>query len=373
MRKVFDLGVNIYFKILLHRILLLFLLTAMWINSHAEIHAKDPLKNVLEKLGAGVNLSHFEKYWAPYETTMAADLTPKLESIRAAGFSTVRLPVHFDMFLEDGQRFKEEFLIKIGNIYQTCIAKKLKLIIVYHYGKIQNNNTDAETARVIQLWTQLTRLFKGSGYEDLFFELYNEPTMDVWLWKYVINSMYPPLRREDPNRIFIVGGSNYNGISELLHLGKLDDNRILYTFHFYEPYIFTHQGAEWTKEKTYITGFPYPYKKRKMPELYYAPDGAQMEKDYQRYYREADPAYLEAKIGSALKECQQRGMPLICTEFGVIKGAPRKAKNNYLTDLTKILTNLHIPAMVWDYDDRFTITEEDGDLLSPIKKWIQKN
>lgn len=82
--------------------------------------------------------------------------------------------------------------------------------------------------------------------ENLFLELYNEPTTDMDIWKSTATTLVRELRKEDPERIFIIGGANYNGINELLNMGKLstDDGKIFYTLHFYEPYIFTHQGAD---------------------------------------------------------------------------------------------------------------------------------
>ena len=101
---------------------------------------------------------------------------------------------------------------------------------------------------------------------------------------------------EDKNRIYIIGGTNYNSLDELMQFGKINDDRILYTFHFYEPYIFTHQGAEWTKDKTYITGFPYPYQKNKMPFLPSFAKGTFVERDYEKYSSEATKAYLSERF-----------------------------------------------------------------------------
>ena len=326
----------------------------------------------MQRLSPGVNFSWYERYWESYETIMGKDFQPIIKQIDRAGFNTIRLPVHFDMFLESNNQFKTAFLQKLQSIYQVCAQRKLNLVIVYHYGKINEQNTDAELQRIIGLWKQLLDTFRGIGYDNLIFELYNEPTIDKWVWKYAIEKIVPALRNNDNNRFFIVGASNYNGANELLEMGRLGDDKTIYTFHFYEPYVFTHQGAEWTKEKTYITGYPYPYSARKMHRLKRADAGSLVADEYNRYPREANSEYLLERLTQILTDCKNAGIPVMCTEFGVIKTVPKKSKYNYFTDVTAIFTSLKIPAIVWDWDDRFTINYREGRSIKPIRKWVKR-
>jgi endoglucanase len=191
-----------------------------------------------------------------------------------------------------------ELIKKLQQIYYRCSQLNIKLIIVYHYGKLSNENIYSENDRIIRIWKQIITAMKANSTNNLFFELYNEPTTDMDVWKSSVTTLVRELRKEDPERIFIIGGANYNGFNELLHMGKLDvdDGKIIYTFHFYEPYIFTHQGADWTAEKTFITGFPYPYKAKKMPRLYNAPSDSQLYKDYFRIPKESTCEYLFERI-----------------------------------------------------------------------------
>ena len=102
----------------------------------------------------------------------------------------------------------------------------------------------AENQYIINLWTILTKKYFHQNDDLLFFELYNEPPhMSPDIWKNASQDMIKAIRKIDKNRTLIVGASNYNSIYELSRSTPLDDNNIIYTFHFYEPFFFTHQGA----------------------------------------------------------------------------------------------------------------------------------
>lgn len=326
------------------------------------------------KLGGGINLSLLEHTWENAEDLLKTDIEPKLKNIKHIGFKTVRLPVAFDMFLQpNSSNLQMQLVDKLGDTYNKCKMLGLKLIITYHYGKIYygSNNRYTERDRILWMWKQVQNKFRGMGYDDVFFELYNEPTEERKAWKEDATFLVNGLRWEDKERIYIIGGTNYNNADELLDFGKLADDKILYTIHFYEPFLFTHQGAEWAKEKTYITNVPYPYVKKKMPTIPDQAKGTTVEQDYFKYPAEGTKEFIALRLRRILDECKKKNMPLICTEVGVIDLADNKSRNQYLSDITSIMQALELPTILWDYDQKFAVVQPNGSPLKGIKSWLK--
>ena len=340
----------------------------------AKLNKQKSFQEIVKSLGAGVNISLLEHTWAAPEQLLKEDVSEKLKKISKAGFSTVRLPVAFDLFLQpNSSNLTPEILQKLQDIYNKCNALKLKLVITYHYGKLNPDNAYSEFERVAWLWKQVQKQFSNQGYDKLFFEIYNEPTLEPYKWKDIATKLVQYLRYEDQQRIYIVGGTNYNNIDELRELYKLPDDKILYTFHFYEPFIFTHQGADWTSDKSFITKLPYPYNSNKMPGMPDKAKGTVVEDNYKKYYHEATIDYLRQKISETKKWCDNNNMPLVCTETGVINSVNKKYRSNYLEDVTTVLLENQIPVMLWDYDQAFSISRSNGMPIKTVKKWIKKN
>ncbi len=326
-------------------------------------------------ISGGVTLSLLEHTWGKAEDLLKTDVTSKLQNIKKLGFKTVRLPVAFDFFLQpNSTNFQPIIIDKIGEIYNTCNSLQLKLIISYHGGKIYygSDNRWYERDRILWMWKQIQNKFRGMGYNQLYFEIYNEPSAERKAWKedaiYLVNG----LRQEDSQRYYIVGGTNYNNADELLDMGKLNDDKVLYTIHFYEPFIFTHQGAEWTKDKTYLTNIPYPYNKKKMPNLAKKAVGTQVEQDYAKYPAEGTKNFMLVRLRRIADECKKNNMTLICTEAGVINMADEKSRCLYLKDITDIFQELNIPLVLWDYDSSFSILQPGGKPIKGIKDWLKK-
>ncbi len=331
------------------------------------------LNEIKKNLGAGVNLSIFEHYWSTTDALYGENVSYKLNNISKSGFKTVRLPVAFDLFLQpNSYNVQPELLSKLKEIYTVCAENKLNLIITYHYGKLNNDNTYSETERISWIWKQMQRYFAGLGYNDLLFELYNEPTANNSKWKETITSIIDYLRYEDKNRIYIVGGVNYNSLDELKAMGKLPDDKLLYTFHFYEPFLFTHQGADWTNNKTNVRNLPYPYKKSKMPKEAFDQSTGHLNADFTNYPQEATNAFIVQRLVSIAQFCQQNNMPLICTETGVINLAGKKSRKHYLSDITDDMYQLNIQTVLWDYDQKFSIKRNEKKVLHFLTPWLKE-
>ena len=96
------------------------------------------------------------------------------------------------------------------------------------------------------MWNQIAEHYKNYG-ENLIFELLNEPNNNLTdsLWNKYIIECISNYREIDSNRTLIVGPSNWNSINSLEKLNLSKDNNLIVTIHYYFPFQFTHQGAEW--------------------------------------------------------------------------------------------------------------------------------
>ena len=83
-------------------------------------------------------------------------------------------------------------------------------------------------------------------FERLFHEILNEPEFkDAYRWYGVEAKLAAAIRRAAPRHTIIATGARWDNDEDLVFLEPLPDPNVIYVFHFYEPHIFTHQGATW--------------------------------------------------------------------------------------------------------------------------------
>ena len=64
-----------------------------------------------------------------------------------------------------------------------------------------------------------------------------------------------------PGVTLILSGACGSMIAGLEALDPIQDANVVYTFHFYEPYVFSHQGAPWMTSEPmyrYLNAVPWP-------------------------------------------------------------------------------------------------------------------
>ncbi len=166
-----------------------------------------------------------------------------------AGFDTVRIPVKWSGHADQDAPYTIEpaFMRRVQQVVDWALAQDLQAVLnIHHYDEMAQNPA-AHEARLIGLWQQIAAHFADYP-AALVFELLNEPntalTADRW------NALYPQLietvRASNPTRQIIFGPVNWNSLYALDELELPDDrSNLIVTFHYYEPFQFTHQGAEW--------------------------------------------------------------------------------------------------------------------------------
>ncbi len=107
--------------------------------------------------------------------------------------------------------------------------------------------TPAGADAYLTLWKFLAAHYAPRDPERVFYDLMNEPEInDATRWNAIQASAVDAIRTVDKQHTLIATGNKYAGIDELLLVTPLHDANVIYTFHFYEPFPFTHQGATWS-------------------------------------------------------------------------------------------------------------------------------
>jgi endoglucanase len=200
------------------------------------------------KLGRGVNLGNALE--APNEGEWGVTLQSEyFDLIKSAGFNSVRIPIRWSAHAAANAPYAiaTNFLQRVDWAVEQALTRKLAVVInIHHYDEIMIDPV-SHKARFLAIWQQLAAHYQNhSG--DLFFELLNEPNglLASDLWNQYLQEAIAVIRQTNPGRIIIVGPTfwYYIGALNTLEL-PAHDKSLIVAVHYYNPFQFTHQGAEW--------------------------------------------------------------------------------------------------------------------------------
>jgi len=199
-------------------------------------------------LGRGVNLGNALE--APREGAWGLTLKEEyFRLIKQAGFQAVRIPIRWSAHAEEKPPFEIDpaFFKRVNWAIDQALSRDLVVVInVHHYDEMFVDPAK-HLPRLVALWRQIARHYRQQP-ERLYFELLNEPhgALTSERWNKMIPQLLGAIRESNPQRVVIVGPGQWNGLRELDKLSLPEgDRRLIVTFHYYLPFHFTHQGAEW--------------------------------------------------------------------------------------------------------------------------------
>lgn len=317
----------------------------------------------------GINVSWLEHYWDTGALTTIKIRDADFALIRQLGFNTIRLPVDFEHFYLSASADQKNILMsRVDYMIKMCHSYKIKLILVNHYGNLSQKNFGQDTERLVRIWTYLARRYRYISTTNLYFELLNEPTIKDVYWLSAASRIVSEIRKVSPERTIVIGASNYNSIYELSRIKPLAHKNILYTFHFYEPFIFTHQGAEWVDKQVATTGIPFPYTEGMMPKMSKNAIGTGGEPNYNNYKNEGKAGSIRDKLQMVKQWSVKYNVPVICGEYGAYrKHISDDYIANYISTVRLELLRLDIPGIIWDYNQNFSLFKGSASMknLSP--------
>jgi endoglucanase len=220
----------------------------------------------VEPLGRGINLGNmleadqYEGNWG--EKIEEAYFT----LIKNAGFDTVRIPIRWSIRADQDYPYtiNPEFFNRVDQVIGWAKDQDLKIVInMHHYDEIFAD-PDGHKGRFIEMWRQISERYKNEDPDKFYFELLNEPhdQLTMTKWNSIMNDTIRMLRDEvGITHKLIIAGSDWGGASGLTGLSipaeELSKRSVIVTFHFYAPFNFTHQGADWVNP-TLPTGVAWP-------------------------------------------------------------------------------------------------------------------
>lgn len=198
------------------------------------------------------------------------------------------------------------------------------------------------------------------------FELLNEVRdVDPEDWNNLAAFAIEEIRKVNAERKIIIGSINWNDCDDLNTLRLYDDENIIYTFHTYKPFEFTHQrGVLQARTLYYNREMKYPSDDIERYREYF--DFVFGEKDAYPGLERMDKEYIRQSLEGAVAFVKAHPDKILwCGEFGTIRHADINSRENWMEDVISILNEYDIPYCVWNYlstpndGNRFSLVDDD--------------
>jgi len=302
---------------------------------------------------------------------LASYITPAdFKLVHDLGFDHVRLSIDPQPLIADAQQgtLRPEAIARLDATVKQITATGLVVVLDIHPegAFVKATETTVEgTQRFFAFWKSFAAHYASTNPEQVYFEVMNEPhDVDPYRWAGEQARAVAVIREEAPGHTIIATGEGYGGIDGLLELEPVRDENVIYSFHDYEPMVFTHQGATWSSDALKpLRGVPYPSSPENVAPLVAALTQTDTQAQLADYGKKHwDQAKMAARIGQAVAWARQRNVPLWCGEFGVFKNyAPAEDRDRWLADMRKTLEANDIGWDMWDYRGGFALaTVKDG-------------
>ena len=341
----------------------------------------------LDKLAKGINLSNWFNDFSDKNQFATRYNNGHFAQLKNAGFTYVRLPVGTSVLCTPNNIsvIQPANLALVDQAIRNITSAGLAVSIDIHaYTSVFESGLATDPVKRVafrQFWKNLATHFKKYDTTQVFFEVFNEPHIgaaqavagiDKNWWSPFQQQIIASIREAAPEHYIIAGAENWNNWYDLTLLKPYTSKNIVYNFHFYDPFTFTHQGADWVGYPyDQYKNIPYPASPQNMASLISAATTADMKNllswhGNQRYNIDS----MNYVVKQVYTWANRNGVPVICNEFGVYKkNVPADSRIRYLQDMRNTLTKYKLGWAVWDYDESFGITGYPTTARTGIPVW----
>ncbi len=249
--------------------------------------------------------------------------------IAAAGFKGVRLPVRFNAKAATVAPYTVEpaFFQKVDRMVNAAMSAGLTVVLDFHHYNEIFEKPAAHRERFLAIWTQVARRYSRHS-RKLLFEILNEPhdKLTPELWNAYYMDALAIIRKENADRVIVIGPAAWGGVEAMqkLKLPKGDSN-VIFSFHDYSPFHFTHQGAEWVgKESKAWLGTKWTGTPKELKEM-------------------------EADFEKVKKYAAAHRLPVILGEFGAISKGDMPSRVRWTTAMSSMAKKYSYSRFYWEF------------------------
>lgn len=243
-------------------------------------------------------------------------------------------------YLDEGLKLALDSGLLVVLAMQPASEMKLRLL-----------KDDAALEELAALWQQIATAYAQVPVDRLVFEVLNEPEIeDIARAVHVQQRLISAVRQVTPTRVVVVGGAHFSDISDLVALKPLALSGVIYSFHFYEPHNFTHQGASWGWPMWLaFRDLPYPSSPENLAPV--VATLAPAARTHASWYGQQrwNKAKLAEFVDQAAAWSRQHQVPVWCSEFGVLRDVtPPASRRAWLSDARSLF---EAQGIAWTYFD----------------------
>jgi endoglucanase len=287
----------------------------------------------VQAMGRGINFGNMLE--PPREGDWGLRVEDRfIDLVGEPGFvSSVRLPVRWSNHASTDAAavIDPAFFERVDSVVQRLLAKNVTVVLnMHHYRQLDGDPLDpGETSvdaavvelRFLSMWRQIARRYANQG-SALVFEIYNEPhgRLDA-RWNDLLSRALRVIRESNPDRVVVVGPVVWNSPTALPRLVIPPDPNLVLTVHHYEPFNFTHQGAEWISPA--------------LPLNVSCCDAAQQQT-------------INTLLDQTVRESQRLGRPVFVGEFGAYSKAAQDSRLTYMRTMRQAMAQRGLPWMYWE-------------------------
>lgn len=323
----------------------------------------------------GLNVSHWLQYDGRQPTSRA-----DMDLIATTGFDHVRIP--FDpaqlgwdpLALQSDQPMAG--VERLDQAVDMALAAGLSVIIDFHpTNKLQEviEGNPAARASYVAVWSWLAKRYANRPTDRVAFELMNEPqyyARGATAWNVLQARVAEAVRAAAPKNLLILSGIHGSSIEALGRTAVLNDRNVCYVFHFYDPQVLTHLGADWDpypdRAEGMLRNLIYPATDMNMSKVDMKP-GARVSvvgEAMRKYLNEGwNFERITREIEIARTWAASNHLCLQATEFGALRGVNNTSyRLRWMADVRRAMENANVGWTLWDYADLFGVANTIGDI-----------